>query len=185
MIEHRMQFIHSAVQDIALPNDGTDVFVSIETLEHVGRENIKPALKNIRRIAAKGVLVTTPNKYFPVIAHDTQLPFIHWLPPRNRRPISRLFHREKADQGNEFVSPLDLRILLDKFRPDASCLTFQDFEEYLAHYPIYLPYGSNPKSRWKEKPSKGKMIYYWLTSSIFKNNAYWVMPSLTCLFVKR
>lgn len=184
-IEHKIQFIQSAIQDIDLPGNAAEIFVSIETLEHVGQENIRPALLRIKEIASRGVLITTPNKLFPVIAHDTRLPFVHWFSPNVRRLFTRLFKRGHLDFGNQFVSPFDMEVLLDKFYPDTTCLTFRNYEEYLAHFPVYLPYGRQESKRWLAKPSSILAAYYKFASHSFGLKSYWVMPSLAVLFVRR
>ena len=53
-----------------------------------------------RRVARKGVFVTTPNRWFPVEFH-TVLPFVHWLPPRMFRRILTVTGRQFfADEAN-------------------------------------------------------------------------------------
>ena len=184
-VDHKIQFITSAIQEIDLPSNAAELFVSIETIEHVGQKNIRPALLRIKEIASRGIIITTPNKLFPVIAHDTRLPFVHWFSPSIRRSFTRLFKRGHLDFGNEFVSPFDLNVLLDKFYSDTTCLTFRNFGEYLAHFPVYLPYGRQESKRWLSKPSPLNAAYYRLASALFGSQCYWVMPSLTTLFVRR
>ena len=53
------------IQDIDLGEDGVDIFASIETLEHVGRENIRASVRNMARTARRAVVLTTPNFLFP------------------------------------------------------------------------------------------------------------------------
>ncbi len=183
-VSNRIEFIAAAIQDIPLVENSVDIFISIETLEHVGKENIKSALLQISDIASRGVLITTPNKFFPVIAHDTRLPFIHWLSPRKRGKYAKLFGRESWDHGNDFVSPSNLRILFEKFEPSSSCLTFADYKSYISHFPFYLPYGSDQQKRFHNRPSLLKAIYYWIVSKILGNYSYWLMPSLSHIFVK-
>lgn len=182
-VAERIEFIGASIQHTPLAEDSVDVFVSVETLEHVGRRNIDAALRRIRDIACKGVIITTPNKIFPVVAHDTRLPFIHWLSPSRRKTYARLFGRREMDQGNEFVSPFDLRILLEKFEPASSCLTFPDFESYMEHFPYYLPYGPEHHNRLRVQPSIAKAAYYWIVSKALGRHSYWLFPSLSRIFV--
>jgi hypothetical protein len=180
-----MAFINSEIQAIPLASNDADIFVSIETLEHIGRNNIITALSRIKDIAAKGVIITTPNKLFPVVAHDTCLPFIHWLPTKKRRRYARLFGREELDEGNDFLTPLDLNILRDKFKPVSACLTFRNFEDYRNHFPFYQPYGADESERLQVRPAATKAIYYKVASRVFGANSYWVMPSLSRVFIRR
>ena len=184
-VDNRMVFMNSEVQKISLAPNEADIFVSIETLEHVGRNNIITALRRIKDIAAKGIIITTPNKLFPVVAHDTCLPFIHWLPTKRRRGYARFFGREELDEGNEFLTPFDLNILRDKFKPASACLTFRNFKEYRNHFPFYQPYGADESERLQIRPPATKAIYYKVASKVFGANSYWVMPSLSRVFIRR
>ena len=184
-VADRMEFISSKIEDIPSEMNEADFFVSIETLEHVGRKNIRAALQRIKGIASKGVVITTPNKFFPIVAHDTRLPFIHWLHPDQRNKFANIFNREDMDQGNEFLSPIDLSILFDKFRPFSKCLTFQNYGEYRKSFPLYLPYGANEEKRRISRPSLFKATYYKVVSDILGIYSYWSMPSLTRIFVRK
>ena len=185
LVADRMKFIVSPIQDIPLTTNEVDLFVSIETIEHIGKSNIRPALERIKDITAQGVLLTTPNKFFPVVAHDTRLPLIHWLPPNKRKKYARLFGRENLEDGNEFVSPLDIGVLLDKFRPVSTCMIFQNFKDYQEHFPFYLPYGSDEKKRFVMRPPLGQSMYFRIASALFGRYSYWIMPSLSHIFTLR
>jgi ubiquinone/menaquinone biosynthesis C-methylase UbiE len=183
-VDNRMEFLNTTLETLPMSTDEADIFVSIETLEHVGKENILPALQHMKQIASQGILITTPNKLFPAIAHDTRLPFAHWLSPSARQSYANLFGRGSANANNAFVSPRDLNSLADKFKPVSSCLTFSDFEEYKSHFPYYLPYGKNEAKRIQNSPSPMKAAYFKYASKLFGTNSYWVMPSLATIFVR-
>ena len=56
-------------------------------IEHVGGwAGQKQFANEIRRVAAKGYFVATPNKYFPIEPH-TLLPFYQFLNPKLQRRI--------------------------------------------------------------------------------------------------
>ena len=184
-VDDRMEFIVSPVQSIPLTTNEVDLSVSIETLEHVGRRNIRTALQRIKEVASQGVLITTPNKLFPIIAHDTRLPFAHWLPTGIKMKYAKALGREDTNDNNDFLSPLDMNALLSKFKPVSKCLTFQSYEEYRDHYPFYLPYGPNEKARVRARPSGVMSVYYKIASALFGRYSYWVMPSLAHIFVRR
>ena len=123
-VERRCTFVTARIQDIDLGEDGVDIFASIETLEHVGRDNIGPAVRTMARTARRAVVLTTPNFLFPVVAHDTELPLAHWLPAGLRRRYAAAKGRAAMDRGNQFVMPWDLAPLAAKFRPVSRYQTF-------------------------------------------------------------
>jgi hypothetical protein len=68
----------------ALPfrDDSFDYVFSNAVIEHVGGpERARRMLAESVRVARKGAIHTTPNRWFPVEVH-TQLPLLHWLPRR-------------------------------------------------------------------------------------------------------
>ena len=184
-VEKQIEFICSPIHQLPLSIDSADLFVSIETLEHVGRENIRPSLQKIKETTSKAIIITSPNKFFPVIAHDTRLPFAHWVSANIRKQYAQMFGREGMNDNNQFLSPFDLNILMDKFKPVSSCLTFLSFKEYMGQYPYYLPYGATEMSRMQYKPSLLKSNFYKIVSAILGNYSYWVMPNLAHLFLRR
>lgn len=181
-LQDKMEVIHAPIHGLPFASNEVDIMVSIETLEHVGKENIDAALHHIRHITSQGILLTTPNQFFPAIAHDTRLPFAHWLPQSWRVLYANAFGREKMNHNNHFLSPLDLRILLSKFHPATTCLTFPDFSAYQDHYPFYLPYDI-PK-KWQRNSGNLKSLYYRLAAAVLGTYSYWIMPSLARIFVK-
>ena len=87
----------------ALPfaDDSFDYAHSSAVLEHVGSAAQQAQfLRELWRVARKGVFVTTPNRWFPVEFH-TVLPLIHWLPVRlHRRLLTAMGHGFFADEQN-------------------------------------------------------------------------------------
>ncbi|MCB0490375.1 MAG: class I SAM-dependent methyltransferase [Cyclobacteriaceae bacterium] len=184
-VNDKIEYRLSALDQIELAEDEVDVFVCIETLEHVGKERIGKSLSKIVSSTSNLLLITTPNKWFPIIAHDTRIPFLHWLAPRYRRTVARIFRRGHLDEGNEFLSPLDFRIIKKKFRPISRCLTFDSVLEYIEQYPIYLPYGPDEKRRHLIRPNPLKRMYLTITSMILGRNSYWIMPSMARIFIRK
>lgn len=73
----------------ALPfaDDSFDYAHSSAVLEHVGGAAQQAQfLRELWRVARKGVFVTTPNRWFPIEFH-TMLPLLHWLPPAAFRKV--------------------------------------------------------------------------------------------------
>jgi hypothetical protein len=75
-------------------------------IEHVGSfERQYELLKELTRVARKGVFVTTGNRWHP-IEFNTGLPLLHWLPlARWRRILKRLGKRSWASES--VLNPLD------------------------------------------------------------------------------
>lgn len=94
-----------------------DWVFSNAVIEHVGDfARQRCFAEEIRRVAAKGYFVTTPNKHFPIEPH-TLLPFYQYLPPGPQRYLVRLspgYMREPLQIN--LLSNRDLRVLF----PEAS-----------------------------------------------------------------
>jgi ubiquinone/menaquinone biosynthesis C-methylase UbiE len=80
-----------------LKKNSYDIAFSSATIEHVGSfPNQVKFIKEMLRVAKKGIFVTTPNRYFPFDLH-TFLPLIHILPKKIHRKILKFF-------GYQFLS---------------------------------------------------------------------------------
>ena len=90
-----------------------------------------------------------------------------------------------GQNNNDFLSPMHLRVLNKKFKQVAKCFTFSSFSEYKNHYPFYLPYSDDEKKRWNAKPSLAKAIYCMIASTFLGRRAYWIMPSLSTIFLRK
>ncbi len=78
-----------------------DFVHSSAVLEHVGSaEDQCRFLKELARVARRGLFVTTPNRWFPVEFH-TVLPLVHWLPKKVFRAVLRgIGHGVLAEEKN-------------------------------------------------------------------------------------
>jgi hypothetical protein len=75
---------------LPLKAGAVDFVYSHAVIEHVGsRANQAKFLTEALRVARKGVLITTPNRWHPLETH-TGLPFLHYLPAPVWRRIYRL-----------------------------------------------------------------------------------------------
>jgi len=95
-------------------------------VEHVGNAFQQMAfIAEARRVARKGMFLTTPNRWYPIEFH-TVLPFVHWLP-------QKLFRRILAMTGKEFfASEQNLNLLSARqLRYMAKYIGFQD--DYRVH----------------------------------------------------
>lgn len=180
-VEDRALFCQASVTQLPLGDQSVDVVCCIETLEHLyGAAD--QALAEIARVARRLVLLTTPNLIFPVVAHDTRLPFAHWLPPRWRRPYARAFGRSEEDEGNLFVTPCQVVRGLHGFRLVSRFLGFASFAEYVHFFPHYLPYMGSGRER--DLP-RVQRWFYAAVHAIFGRASFYVLPSLTGIFERR
>jgi SAM-dependent methyltransferase len=181
-LEQRCQFVSCPMQELQLAPRSVDVFASIETLEHVGRENIDDCLQIMASASRELILLTTPNKLFPVIMHDTRVPFAHWLPPEARRRYVRIFGRvDRA--GNAFVAPWRLATIRRHFRPVSVVLTFPSVQAWEASYPFQSPYGLG--DRWRERPPVWLKAWYSLVAALLHEHAYLLSPNLCSIWRRK
>ena len=161
---------------IPLTDKEADVVYCIEVLEHIHRSN--DAIRELGRISRDLVVLTTPNLWFPIIAHDTQLPFCHWLPIPMRRIYARLFNRTDRENDNLFWSPYTLKKQMQGFKPISNWPHYSSYKNFLDTFPFYLPYGSGS---YVKRMSFFKKAYYNIVSK-FGIFSHWVVPSLSYVF---
>ena len=179
-LDDRALFCHASVTELPVADAAVDVVTCIETLEHLSGDADR-ALAELNRTAGAIILVTTPNKLFPMVAHDTGLPFAHWLPPRWRGPYAWLFGRKNEDEGNIFVTPFQIMRGLAGFRLVSEFLGFASFAEFLESYPHYLPY-MGPGVAGVRDLGTAKRAFYRLVYSAFQRKSFYILPSLTGIF---
>ncbi|MEW6743219.1 MAG: class I SAM-dependent methyltransferase [Planctomycetota bacterium] len=183
-LRDRCEFVCELLQSTSLAEDSVDFFACIETLEHVGRPHIRASVKSITRAARSIVIVTTPNCIFPVISHDTRLPFAHWLPHRLRHCYAVLCGRAALETGNDFLGPWDLAPLKPKFRPDSAFHTFSTHAEYLSFHPHYTPYGTVASARLKTAPSFWRRNFVRLLGTLLRKRAYLLSANLASVWIR-
>jgi ubiquinone/menaquinone biosynthesis C-methylase UbiE len=184
-VEKRCSFLSDRLQDIAIGNDGVDIFASVETLEHVGRANVRASVRNIARIARQAVVLTTPNFLFPMVAHDTELPFAHWLPAGLRRRYAKAAGRDGLDRGNQFPFPWDLAPLTAKFRPVSRYQSFGSRGDFDRFYPHYMPYGPKHVRRWRAAPRPGQRAMQIAWANLLGTWSFALAPNLASLWLRR
>ncbi|WP_432344721.1 class I SAM-dependent methyltransferase [Shinella yambaruensis] len=164
--------------NLPLEDASVDIACCIEVLEHVYGD--KAAVSDLGRVARDLILFTTPNKWFPVIAHDTRLPFCHWLPVRLRVLYAAAVKRDYNEIDNVFWSPADLKKLLPGFRRLNGFMHFEDFKSYLNVFPYYLPYGSGSTVY---KIGLLKRLYFKFASK-FGAHSQTILPNLASVMKK-
>jgi 2-polyprenyl-3-methyl-5-hydroxy-6-metoxy-1,4-benzoquinol methylase len=168
-----------SLEELPIEKKCADVIYCIEVLEHVYKS--ERAVHNLCQASKDLLIVTTPNLWFPIIAHDTQLPFCHWLPIPLRKTYARVFNRQDREIDNLFWSPYSLRKNMPDFRPVSNWLTYSSYKKHLETFPLYLPYG---KGRWVRSMGLTKRMYYGLVSKagIY---SHWLVPSLSYVFKRK
>jgi SAM-dependent methyltransferase len=96
-----VRFVRADGRDLPFADGAFDYVHSSAVIEHVGsREMQIRFLRELWRVARKGIFVTTPNRWFPVEFH-TVLPFVHWLPaPIFRKALLKLDREFFAAEEN-------------------------------------------------------------------------------------
>lgn len=96
-----MRFVRGDGRSLPFPDRHFDYVHSSAVLEHVGSA-VQQAdfVRELVRVARRGVFFTTPNRWFPVEFHSV-LPLVHWLPKPVFRAILRaLGHEALAQEAN-------------------------------------------------------------------------------------
>jgi 2-polyprenyl-3-methyl-5-hydroxy-6-metoxy-1,4-benzoquinol methylase len=168
-----------SLEELPMEDKYADVVYCIEVLEHVYKS--ESAVHNLCQASKDLLIVTTPNLWFPIIAHDTRLPFCHWLPIPVRKVYARVFNRQDREIDNLFWSPYSLQKNMPEFRPISNWLTFSSYKKHLETFPFYLPYG---RGRWVKSMGLPKRMYYGLASNagIY---SHWLVPSLSYVFQRQ
>jgi hypothetical protein len=96
-----LRFVKADGRQLPFADDAFDFAHSSAVLEHAGsRRQQEQLLREMRRVARKGIFVTTPNRWFPIEFH-TVLPLLHWLPQSRFRAFLRRIGRDFfADENN-------------------------------------------------------------------------------------
>ncbi len=110
-----VRFVRADGRELPFESGSFDFAHSSAVLEHVGDRNKQVQfLREIWRVARKGIFVTTPNVWFPLEFH-TLLPLLHWLPaPLYRKGLVALGKEFFAAEENlNLLSRRSLAIVAD------------------------------------------------------------------------
>lgn len=92
-----VRYVKGDGRSLPFADDSFDYVHSSAVLEHVGNAVQQMAfIAEARRVARKGVFLTTPNRWYPIEFH-TVLPVVHWLP-------RKVFRRILVMSGKEFFA---------------------------------------------------------------------------------
>ena len=174
-IEWRVSYLG----ELSMQDKEADVVYCIEVLEHVYKS--KKAIDDLCRVSSDLIILSTPNLWFPVIAHDSRLPFCHWLPVSLRKVYARMFNRLDREIDNLFWSPLSLNTRMKDFKRISKFFHYSSVRKYINTFPFYLPYGRGSRI---VKISLIKRIYYSIIS-IFGKYSYVFSPSLAGVYKRK
>jgi len=111
-----VRYVRGDGRSLPFADDSFDYVHSSAVLEHVGNDLQQTQfLAEARRVARKGVFLTTPNRWYPIEFH-TVLPLIHWLPRKIFRQILVMIGRGFfADEQNlNLLSARQLRRMIKR-----------------------------------------------------------------------
>ncbi len=127
-VSEKIEWIVGSIGQIPLEDRAMDAVYCIEVIEHTGVD--RSFVRELARVTSDVLVITTPNKAFPAIHHDTSLPFCHWLPLRARNIYASLFGRLSLQHNNYFWSPMTLLPALKDFNRVSRFLQFTTYAEY-------------------------------------------------------
>lgn len=128
-LSDRIDFVPASVGQLPFKEQEFDVTFCIEVLEHVHAARAAAACE-LARVTRNLLTVTTPNRHFPVIGHDTALPFCHMLPIPLRDRYAARFNRQRRQEGNLFWSAHELHVCLSDFERVSRFLNFPNYRAY-------------------------------------------------------
>ena len=178
-IGDRIEFLGASLGQLPLKDQAVDVTLCVEVLEHLNCDSRAPL--DLARVTRDHLLVTTPNRWFPVIAHDTRLPICHWLPLPMRRVYAQLMNRADGEMDNLFWSAPQLERYLPGFRRSSRWMHYRSISDFFETYPHYQPYGGGVQIR--NVPALRK-AYYNMVAPLGRASRY-VLPTLAGLYSRQ
>ncbi|MDR3531669.1 MAG: class I SAM-dependent methyltransferase [Rhodopila sp.] len=127
-VEHRIDWRIGALPHLPIADQEADVTFCVEVIEHV--DNRPEIVRELGRVTRDHLVVTSPNRNFPIIRHDTGLPFCHWLPAHVRDWYAALCGRSHLQHGNLFWSPGMVSAALPEFERASRFLQFLSVKHF-------------------------------------------------------
>ncbi len=131
-----LKFIYGDACELPFDDDYFDLAFCSAVIEHVGNRNFQLKLITEGTRVAKNLVITTPNRYFPLEFH-TLTPFLHWLPQRFFRFYLKITFRKffsKEDNLNLLTS-FDLEKMFS-----SKSLEFKNIDQKLFGFKSNLVY---------------------------------------------
>lgn len=177
-VADRIEWRAGAAGALPLADQEADATYCIEVVEHTGKD--PDVIRDLGRVTRNTLVITSPNRLFPVIHHDTSLPFCHWLPLPMRDLYASVCGRKNRQDGNLFWSPGELMGLLDDFERISS---FFQFADYGAYARAMRALAAERRGR-QRLPTAARDGYYRL-ASMAGRNAIYLLPNLASTFRRR
>ena len=177
-VADRIEWRAGAAGALPLADREADATYCIEVVEHTGKD--PNVIRDLGRVTRDTLVITSPNRLFPVIHHDTSLPFCHWLPLSMRDLYASVCGRKKRQDGNLFWSPGELMDLLGDFERTSSFFQFADYGAYARAMRALAA-----ERRTKRHLSTAARDGYYRLASLAARNAIYVLPNLASTFRRR
>jgi hypothetical protein len=181
-VADKCTFLDCYMQDIPLADNSVDIFASIETLEHVGAVNIDKCIRKMNSLTRTLVIVTAPNRLFPIDSHDTRLPFAHWLPRTLRRAYCSAFGKRIDLRLNHYPGPWNVLANLKNFRPISKALVFEDISAWRRAYPLLIPYQNGG---YRSRPPRSQEIVLSLLSAVLGRYSFVATWNLSSMWMAK
>jgi SAM-dependent methyltransferase len=173
-VGHRIEWVNASIASLPIPDRAMDAVFCIEVIEHTG---VVPAyVAELCRISNDVLVITTPNKLFPVIGHDTALPFCHWLPLRIRDMYAAACGRSQRQENNLFWSPAKLLASAKGFERESGFMQFASYADYRAARAMRQTRGGVRR--------RCLDAYFGLAARL-RRHAMYVLPNLASTFRRR
>ncbi len=177
-VADRIEWRAGAAGALPLADQEADATYCIEVVEHTGKDH--DVIRDLARVTRDALVITSPNRLFPVIHHDTSLPFCHWLPIPMRDLYASLCGRKNWQDGNLFWSPGELIDVLAEFERTSSFFQFADYGAYAR-----AMRGLAAERRTKRRLSTAARDGYYRLASLAGRNAIYFLPNLASTFRRR
>lgn len=177
-VADRIEWRAGAAGALPLADQEADATYCIEVVEHTGKD--PDVIRDLGRVTRDTLVMTSPNRLFPVIHHDTNLPFCHWLPLPMRDRYASICGRKNRQDGNLFWSPGELIGLLGDFERTSSFFQFADYGVYAQAMRALAAERRGKRSL----PTAARDSYYRL-ASLAGRNAIYLLPNLASTFRRR
>ncbi len=110
---NKSRFVYGNGFALPFATNSFDIAYSNAVIEHVFPiDKRKHFIREMLRVA-RGVFITTPNKWFPIEVHS-RLPFVHWLPADLNNLTLQVVGLSNLSRGSYF-EPLSIADLLSYF----------------------------------------------------------------------
>lgn len=174
-VKERIKWIVASVEDLPLEDRSIDAVYCIEVIEHTGVEH--KYVKELLRTTNDVLVLTTPNLIFPMIHHDTALPFCHWLPIWARNIYASACGRRAMQEGNKFWSPFRLFSEMGEFKRISKFLHFTDYAAYKRADMLIADRNQGLLTRC--------MKVYFSVAAVLGKNAVYFLPNLASTYRRR